>query len=306
MTDPNILIIDDDEVDRKIVCRALTQLGWTGEIFQAASASAAHQVADEHRLGCILLDYHLPSSDGLDLLTELHDRFGAEVPVIMLTGLGNEMVAVEAMKRGASDYLPKSLLAPDTLFRIIANTLQKSRLELELAEARALLEFQALYDGLTSLGNRRLLMRDLDLALAKAKRSNGRLCLFMMDLDKFKSANDQYGHEAGDAILAEIGQRLVATGRANDIFYRLGGDEFIALVDNADHDTVLFIAERIKKAVAVPIDWRGVELSVGVSIGIAAYPDDGGGSGALLRAADAAMYQAKQSGKGIACAAKTQ
>lgn len=306
MIDSNILIVDDDEVDRKIVCRTLAQLEWTGKIFQAATALEAHQLADEHYLGCILLDYQLPSTDGLDLLIELHDKFGAKVPIIMLTGLGNEMVAVEAMKRGASDYLPKSLLTPDSLFRIISNTLEKSRLELELAEARSQLEFQALHDTLTSLGNRSLLMHDLNHVIARAKRNNGCFCVFMMDLDKFKAANDSYGHEAGDAILAEIGQRLIATGRNDDIYYRLGGDEFIALIDNTDRNTALFIAERIKKAIATPIDWHGIELSVGVSIGIASYPDDGDNSETLLRTADSAMYEAKHSGLGIVSVTKTE
>jgi diguanylate cyclase (GGDEF)-like protein len=301
MTRQHILIIDDDEVDRKRARRSLTQAGWDGDVVQASSAIEARHLISEQVFDCILLDYQLPGTDGFELLVELREVLGVKTPVVMLTGEGNEMVAVEAMKRGASDYLPKSLLAPDTLLRVITQAVERTRLERELVEARAQIEQQALYDSLTGLGNRRLFMRDLGRALASAQRSNLPFCLFMMDLDRFKVANDRYGHEAGDAILAEVGRRLVATGRANDLFYRPGGDEFAALIDAVDSKTALLVANRIRHAIAAPITWHDHQLSIGISIGIGTYSSGVAALDVLLRIADAAMYEAKASGLGIAC-----
>ena len=300
MKKQHILIIDDDEVDRKRALRSLAQAGWGVDVVQASDAVAAKRLVSERIFDCILLDYQLPGTDGFELLAELREVLGVKTPVVMLTGEGNEMVAVEAMKRGASDYLPKSLLAPDTLLRVITQAIERARLERELAEARAKIEQQALYDSLTGLGNRRLFMRDLVRAHASAQRTNLPFCLLIMDLDRFKDANDRHGHEAGDAVLAEVGRRLVATGRANDLFYRPGGDEFAALIDAVDSKTAVSIANRVRHAISAPITWRDQQLSIGISIGIAPYSSDVVAIDALIRNADAAMYQAKASGLGIA------
>ncbi|MEB0033045.1 diguanylate cyclase [Undibacterium sp. RTI2.1] len=300
MKKQHILIVDDDEVDRKRVLRSLTQAAGSTHVVQASNAVAARRLISEQIFDCILLDYQLPGTNGFELLVELRESLGIKTPVVMLTGEGNEMVAVEAMKRGASDYLPKSLLAPDTLMRVIIQAVERTRLERELVEVRAQIEQQALYDSLTGLGNRRLFMRDLGRALASAQRTNLPLCLFMMDLDRFKGANDRHGHEAGDAILAEVGCRLSAIGRANDLFYRPGGDEFAALIDAVDIKTALLIANRIRHAISEPITWRDKQLSIGISIGIVPYSSGAEALDALIRNADVAMYQAKASGLGIA------
>ena len=300
MKKQHILIIDDDEVDRKRALRSLAQAGWSTDVVQASDAVAAKRLISEQTFDCILLDYQLPGTDGFELLAELREVLGVKTPVVMLTGEGNEMVAVEAMKRGASDYLPKSLLAPDTLLRVITQAIERARLERELAEARAKIEQQALYDSLTGLGNRRLFMRDLVRAHASAQRTNLPFCLLIMDLDRFKDANDRHGHEAGDAVLAEVGRRLVATGRANDLFYRPGGDEFAALIDAVDSKTAVSIANRVRHAISAPITWRDQQLSIGISIGIAPYSSDVVALDALIRIADAAMYKAKTSGLGVA------
>ncbi|MBC9072066.1 diguanylate cyclase [Thauera sp. CAU 1555] len=302
MSSQRVLLIDDDEVDRRLARRALSQAGWQGELVEAPTADEARSLAATQHFDCFLLDYHLPGTDGLTLLAELRSTLAPQVPVVMLTGEGNEMIAVQAMKGGACDYLPKALLAPDTLHRALTHALERGRLERELSEARAQLEHQAMHDGLTDLGNRRLFVRDLDHALAGAQRGTQRTCLLMMDLNRFKAANDRYGHEAGDAVLTEVARRMEATGRANDRFYRLGGDEFTALIDGSDLNGVLALAQRIIDAVSAPIAWNDHELQIGISIGVAPLSADGTDRDELLRAADGAMYQAKRTGRGVACA----
>ncbi|MBS0354788.1 MAG: diguanylate cyclase [Proteobacteria bacterium] len=302
MTQGRILIIDDDEVDRKAARRALERSGWNGVIATAENAQAAMAQLHAERFDCILLDYRLPGQDGLDLLQQLGSTPGMTTPIVMLTGEGNEMIAVEAMKRGAFDYLPKSQLAPDTLYRIVAQALENARLQQALADAQAQLERQALYDILTNLGNRNLFRRDLTRSIASAQRSGKPFGLMVMDLDKFKAANDQFGHDAGDSVLAEFGRRVLAVGRANDAFYRLGGDEFTALIEACDAGDTPSVAERIRSAVSAPFQYTGQTINIGVSIGIAIFPKDGSTEDSLLKAADNAMYRAKRTGTGIAAA----
>ena len=297
MINQSILLIDDDEVDRKATCRALAQAGWQGEIVQAANAEQARLEVAARRFSVILLDYHLPATDGLALLSELLATLTTLTPIVMLTGEGNEMVAVEAMKQGAYDYLPKSMLTADGVLRVITQAIEKQRLQQELNQALAQLQHQALYDSLTDLGNRGLFKRDIVRIIAQAQRNNTSFCLLMIDLNHFKLTNDTYGHDTGDAVLSEVGQRLSAAGRAYDSFYRLGGDEFTAIIAAPDEATVLPVAKRIVTSLVLPFKFNGHEIVIGASIGIAIYPHNGLTGDALLQAADIAMYQAKRSGR---------
>jgi len=295
-----ILVIDDDEADRKAAYRALTKSEWRGEVVLARDAGEAKRQIGAGNIDCIILDYNLPGSDGLELLTELRELLGEHVPIIMLTGEGSELVAVEAMKRGASDYLPKSLLTPDAMFRVISNSMERKRLQGELSHAQLQLEQQALYDGLTGLGNRTLFRRDLGRAISSGERRNAHFCLLMMDLDRFKAINDTYGHEVGDGVLAEVGRRLSLIARAGDAFYRLGGDEFTAIIDAPSQSAVSPLLQRVARGVSSPIQVLSFTVIIGISQGIAVYPDQGTSSEALLRSADAAMYSAKRTGRELA------
>lgn len=302
MIQGNILIIDDDAVDRRTTQRALERAGWKGKILQACVTEDAIEKLQSASVACILLDYRMPGQNGLELMSQLRSEANAAPPIIMLTGEGNELIAVEAMKRGAFDYLPKDRLTPAALYRAVSQAVERACLQQELAEAHALLERQALYDGLTGLGNRNLFMRDFARCLASARRKTGSFSLLLMDLNKFKAANDQFGHEAGDFILTEFGRRACALARLNDAFYRLGGDEFTALVEAPDADSTLPVARRVLAALEPPFIYRGNALHIGISIGIALYPGDGASPEALLAAADRAMYLAKRESGGIGLA----
>jgi len=295
-----ILVIDDDEVDRKAIIRALRTAGSRCKVHEAEDGQAGLECALAHAFDCILVDYHLPGQSGLEVLTELLSHPEVDRPLIMLTGEGSELVAVEAMKRGAQDYLPKALMSPDSLFRIIANAIEKHSLQHKLAEAQKLLERQALYDTLTGLGNRNLFNRELGRALAGAARRTEQLGIFVMDLNKFKAVNDTFGHEAGDAVLAEVGRRFLAVARAEDAYFRLGGDEFAAvLILEGAADAGEMVGHRLIAAMAKPIAYGGHALEVGISIGAALFPSDANTPEALVRTADQAMYAAKIGGLGF-------
>lgn len=156
----------------------------------------------------------------------------------------------------------------------------------------------ALHDALTDLPNRALLAERLAQAITRARRDGEHLGLLYFDLDKFKPVNDRYGHDVGDGLLKEVAQRVGLCVRASDTVARVGGDEFVVLlVPVQEVGDVLAVAEKIRAAIDAPFDIAGHVLEVEVSIGVAIYPEHGSDEATLTQHADAAMYQAKRSGR---------
>jgi diguanylate cyclase (GGDEF)-like protein/PAS domain S-box-containing protein len=159
-------------------------------------------------------------------------------------------------------------------------------------------EHMALHDSLTQLPNRHLLMERLGQLTSIASRSPRNIALLFLDLDGFKAVNDTWGHDAGDRVLTTVASRLLAKLRLTDTVARLGGDEFVVLLDEANlMENVALIGQQLVDSINQPIDIGGAFAHVGVSMGIALYPDNGRAPEALLKAADDAMYAAKAAGK---------
>jgi diguanylate cyclase (GGDEF)-like protein len=156
----------------------------------------------------------------------------------------------------------------------------------------------ASHDSLTGLLNRRVFLDRLDHALAHAKRCQGDLALLFIDLDHFKQINDRYGHAAGDQVLQAVAQRLRGLVREADTVARIGGDEFIVLLDEGHDDAAIqHVADKLLTALAEPISCADLTLHCGGSIGISRYPQDGHSAGELIAAADRGMYRAKSGGR---------
>jgi diguanylate cyclase (GGDEF)-like protein len=156
------------------------------------------------------------------------------------------------------------------------------------------IEHQAMHDSLTGLPNRVLFRDRLEQALHGARRNPGEVAVMFLDLDRFKEVNDTLGHESGDVLLREVGQRLLHSLRAGDTVARLGGDEFAVLASGLDDaDDALVVARKLRRAVEWPFTLRGLTLEVEASIGIAIFPEHGTDADTLLRHADVAMYQSK-------------
>jgi diguanylate cyclase (GGDEF)-like protein/PAS domain S-box-containing protein len=169
-------------------------------------------------------------------------------------------------------------------------------------QAEARIHHMALHDALTGLPNRALLQDRLTQAIAMACRNHERIAVLMLDLDKFKHVNDSLGHHIGDGLLVAVSARIKACLRESDIVARLGGDEFvIALPSVAGNDNVEEVVQKLLTSIRDPFQIEGHEIQVSGSIGIGQYPDDGDNPGALLRAADMAMYAAKSKGRGTHC-----
>ncbi|MYN44847.1 EAL domain-containing protein [Pseudoduganella sp. FT93W] len=165
------------------------------------------------------------------------------------------------------------------------------------------LQHRATHDDLTSLPNRRLFKALLQQAALRSGRQATRLSLLFLDLDHFKTINDNFGHAVGDTVLIEAGNRIQSVLRSGDVLARLGGDEFAVLLGElGSPDDAMRVAGKLLEVLKVPYTLRHQQIYSGASIGIAFLPDDAGNVDTLLRYADMAMYQAKQNGRGhFAC-----
>lgn len=180
----------------------------------------------------------------------------------------------------------------------------------ERKKAEEKLAFQSVHDGLTGLPNRVLFMQSLEMSLQQIKRHGGAMAILFIDIDQFKLVNDTLGHDAGDALLCQVGPRMRQAIRATDLLARQGGDEFIVLMVNYNEHAMegsadgmivteaANVAGRIIQVMKEPFSLGSQEVYVGASIGISLFPDDADDSQKLFQHADSAMYKAKELGRG--------
>lgn len=169
----------------------------------------------------------------------------------------------------------------------------------ELMNMQVQLRYLAQHDQLTQLPNRNLFMENGALAIASAKRHMEKVSVLFIDVDDYKRVNDQHGHRVGDEVLREIAQRLKNRLRESDVLARIGGDEFVVLLQQQhDREAAHQVCRMIMDEMQKPMRVEGHALVINLSIGVATYPDDGETLDIILRKADAAMYEAKFSGKG--------
>ena len=175
---------------------------------------------------------------------------------------------------------------------------------LKAAELMAEVRHRAYHDALTGLANRTLFLELLQFQLSLAQREQGRLAVLAIDLDNFKTVNDDEGHARGDQLLQEVAARIGRTLRASDAAARSGGDEFWVLLCDTDELSALETASRLLGALREP--FPGIRTPVSASIGIAVYPTMGREPQALLEAADLALYEAKRAGRNRLAVAQAQ
>jgi diguanylate cyclase (GGDEF)-like protein/PAS domain S-box-containing protein len=185
------------------------------------------------------------------------------------------------------------------MFVLVADITPRKQLEEELRLAKERADAAATHDPLTGLPNRLLLDDRLNRAVEAAKRHKHHCGVLFLDLDDFKRINDTLGHATGDVVLREVARSLVEAARAEDTVARLGGDEFIILLPelHAREQAGTFaqkVVDRVRAGSPIPGD---ATRAVSISIGVAAFPDDGQSAHELLAHADAALYQAKQAGR---------
>ncbi len=285
-----VLLIEDNPGDARLI---------EAMIGDDPQAPFAVQVADRLAAGLerlsagdtalVILDLSLPDSFGLETFAKVYAHSPA-VPIIVLTGNDDDALALAAVQHGAQDYLVKSGLERELLLRSMRYSIERKRYQQQL-------EHQANYDALTGLPNRNLLHDRLRQAV-HAQRNPRTSAVAFMDLDHFKLVNDSLGHGTGDRLLKGMAERLRSVLREADTVGRVGGDEFVLILDDqANEETVFRTMQRIAAKVAEPIVIDGKELYVTCSAGVSLYPQDGRDVDTLLRNADAAMYRAKEHGR---------
>lgn len=167
-----------------------------------------------------------------------------------------------------------------------------------IRSAEKKLQYLAHYDPLTNSPNRLLTLERLTQALLRGKRHQERVAVLFIDLDRFKWINDTLGHDVGDTVLKEVTRRMQGCLRADDTLGRLGGDEFLAVLDPVENEqAAAIVANKLANVVAAPIALGSQTIEISCSIGVSFFPDDGDQSDALVRAADTAMYSAKERGR---------
>jgi diguanylate cyclase (GGDEF)-like protein len=180
--------------------------------------------------------------------------------------------------------------------RYVNDKLQGQLIEIGLLQSK--LREQAIRDPLTSLFNRRYLEETLDRELSRAARESYPVCIIMIDLDHFKRINDTHGHEAGDLVLKAIANALSEHSRRGDFACRYGGEEFVITMPNISPEIAYQRAENLRQSLnLLGVPYGCYKLSVTISIGIACYPENGQSRESILRAADQAMYAAKEAGR---------
>lgn len=182
--------------------------------------------------------------------------------------------------------------------RMVDACIQLCRIAIQHDDSQAEIERLAFFDTLTGLPNRALLSDRARVALQQASREGRKLCLAVLDVDRFKTINDSLGHAAGDDLLREVAGRLRGALRDSDTVSRIGGDEFVILFGGTDTNEALLVAEKALRAVNERLELAGQVLVPSISIGLSQYPDDAGDFETLMRNADTAMYEAKRDGRG--------
>ncbi|MDR3578535.1 MAG: EAL domain-containing protein [Oryzomonas sp.] len=259
-------------------------------IHDAVSIESAIQLVTDKFFDVILLDLTLPDSFGIETLRRMHNH-APDIPIIVLTGIADDTMALAAMRHGAQDYLIKGQLDINLLSRAIRYTIERKRAEAEIKKL-------AYYDALTGLPNRVLFSDRLKQAIVMAERDKKGLALLYLDLDRFKYINDTLGHAYGDRLLKISANRIQGCLRGSDTVARIGGDEFVVILPLlSGTEDVPKVAYKILETLRKPVQFENHTIYTSASIGIALYPKNGSTVDELLKNADISMYQAKETGR---------
>ncbi|MEZ9398350.1 putative bifunctional diguanylate cyclase/phosphodiesterase [Vibrio splendidus] len=294
-----ILLIDDDTVDRLAIVRVLKNTDLPISVIEEAQTADEGLVrALEQAFDIILLDYQLPPTTGLELLIALRSNANFATSIVMLSHSNDEELALKCIEAGAQDFVMKSEISAMRLRRSVLIATERYYLEQKILETHSQLKQLAEFDTLTSLNNRHFFDERFKKLLLMASRVRKPLALLLIDVDRFKEINDQYGHIAGDLVLQEVSIRLQASTRESDSLFRIGGDEFAVIASYLEsEEDVYTLVQRILSTFekAITIDNHDIDFSV--SIGIANYPESGSNSLELRKNADIALYRAKDKGR---------
>jgi len=295
--------IRPDDVLATLVRHSCARLGFTRAVVLVRSGPVWDGVRDD---GTIEVQFHVADrpaplieeawSTGASMLVRVVDDdlldlvfpAASNVVITPITADGEHLgVAVGEWGGGTDARIPTSTV------RALAQASMHTALALRNARLLGENERLATRDSLTGLANRRLFDESLQREVARARRLATPLSLLVLDVDHFKQVNDTYGHQTGDAVLREVSEALVANTKNYDVAARYGGDEFVVLLPGCSREDAMRVAERVRNGIARAVG----EAPVTISAGVASVPDNASDAERLMAAADAALYDAKRTGR---------
>lgn len=291
-----ILVVDDERSNLDVLTYILRP---QYNVQVAKSGETAVKRAREQKPDLILLDIIMPDMNGFEVLTELktHDET-RHIPVIFITGLARVEDEEKGFLLGAVDYIVKPF----------KNSIVKARVRTHarIVQQIRTIERLGMIDALTDISNRRSFDQRLEQEWGRSAREKEPLSLLILDVDKFKTYNDTYGHPQGDVLLQALAQVMTSTlKRPGDFAARIGGEEFAVLLPATDQHGALAVAEELRKnveAMRVPNPENTGSTSVTISAGVTSViPEAGVSSSDFIAMADEALYEAKRSGRNRAC-----
>lgn len=254
-----LLLIEDNADDVLLVRNYLAHSKSNPELFDLESAPSLRDGLSRLAQGgidLILLDLNLPDSQGLATFQKVSAQTPGQ-PIMILSALEDEAVALEAVRSGAQDYLPKTRLDPDLLTRSILYAVERNEIRRKLAETRqalaeanASLERVNILDPLTELLNRRGMQEALSREIHRRNRDESDLLALLVNLDDFKKINDTLGHAVGDVVLKEVSAKLKGSLRVTDYVAHIGSDRFVILLPQTKPAEGLLVAEKVRLAIA--------------------------------------------------------
>lgn len=292
ITQLQVLHVEDDAVDARLLEKILGNIyHYDFQLIQVVSLEQALKALAETNIDIVFLDISLPDATGLESIHRLHE-VAPQAPVVILSGAQNPEITLKAVEQGAQDYLVKGQINEALIVRTVRYALDRKRMEVKL-------EYLSKYDPLSGLANRWLFYDRLNQAIVRSERRKQRIALLFVDLDFFKTVNDEYGHAVGDQLLQQVAVRLQDNVRREDTIARIGGDEFAIILEGVQsREAVAAVAEKLLASLDRPYILEGHKISITASIGIMPYDGDGGMTPeALLNSSDLAMYRAKKRGR---------
>lgn len=298
-----LLLIEDSPGDARLIREMLNEAGAPQfELVCVERLEEGLKRLGSEGFDLLLLDLGLPDSQGLDTFFTTRSQ-APGVPIVVLTGLGDETSAIKAVREGAQDYLVKGQVNSNLLVRSIRYALERQRLVKEVEQAwlqeQDQLRALSLVDELTGLYNRRGFLTLAHQQSKLANRTKKEMLLLFADLDNLKWINDTQGHHEGDLALLEIAKIMRETFRESDIIARVGGDEFAVLATGAGMENAEILIARLQQALETHNTRRNREYELSISVGVAAYdPQAPCSVDELLARADRSMYEHKRSREG--------
>lgn len=286
--DIQVLVVDDSNFSRKIICDLLHIHKYS--IFEAVDGVEALNILAEHKdIKMVITDYNMPNMDGFELTKEIRKTHGRdELTIIGLSGEGSSILSARFIKYGANDFINKPFLQEEFYCRITQ--------AIEMIENVKKIRDMSNKDFLTGLFNRRFLFELGSKMFATSQRKCTTATVAIMDIDYFKKINDNYGHDAGDEVLRQLGIVLKSCFRETDIVCRFGGEEFCLLLTSMDQENVPKFFEGLREKIAqTKVQLKGHAINFTVSIGVCTELQSSLED--MIEQADKLLYMAKEGGR---------